>query len=542
MHPYNTQVSVRYFNTEGPIEPQEHYCIPPLERVDLDEIEAFIRWKKYFLLHAPRQSGKTSTLEALAQRLNASGDYRCLNVNIQTSRTAADDLAEAIEIILSRIVAAARRTVGVGSLRALWDQVSKQQPAGSALEEFLELWCVSEPKPVVLLLDEIDSLSDLVLLSVVDQLRSGHPLRPVRFPQSVVLCGQRNVRDYRIRTLRGEPYPARASPFNIVAESLRLGDFSLQEVEALLAQHTLETGQEFEPKAVERVWELTLGQPWLVNALCFQACFKSTAGRDRSRPIPAGAVEAAKETLILKRVTHLDQLAAKLREGPVRRVIEPLLAGTDIPVGVSEDDIDYVCDLGLVRADGAVEIANPIYREVVPRQLASTLERYIHQRKQWYVGPGHRLETERLMEAFQSWYRESSEHWLPEVEYKEAGPQLLLQSFLQRVVNRGGRIEREYALGRGRTDLLIRWPRREGGDPSQGERHVVECKVLRPGRGLEGTVRTALEQTARYMDHCGTVSGHVVIFDRRPGKTWEERIFRRAPEPDARPPITVWGM
>ena len=535
-------MSVRYFNTEGPIEPQEHYCIPPLERVDLDEIEALIQWKKYFLLHAPRQSGKTSTLEALAKRLNASGDYRCVNVNVQGARGEGDDSGKAIRHVLEQFADGGEESLQDGSLYDLMDSVTARVSPSSVVKLFLKRWAAADPRPLVLLVDEIDSLPGPALLSVVDQLRSGHPLRPGRFPQSVVLCGQRNIRDYRIRTFRGKPHGPRASPFNIVAKSLRLGDFSPQEVEALLAQHTAETGQQFEPGAVERVWKLTLGQPWLVNALCFHACFESKAGRDRSRPIRAGAVDAAKEALILNRVTHLDQLAAKLREGPVRRVIEPLLAGTDIPAGVSEDDVDYVRDLGLVRADGPVEIANPIYREVIPRQLASALELYMHQRKQWYVGPGHRLETERLMKAFQSWYRESSEHWLPEVEYKEAGPQLLLQAFLHRVVNRGGRIEREYALGRGRTDLLILWPRREGGDPSQGERHVVECKVLRPGRGLEGTVRNALEQTARYMDRCGTGSGHVVIFDRRPGRTWEERIFRRAPEPDARPPITVWGM
>ena len=305
---------VRYFNTEGPIKAHEHYCIPPLERVDLDEIATLIRWKKYFLLYAPRQSGKTSTLEALARRLNASGKYRCVNVNIESAHIAKDDLAEAVQIILSRIVAVARCTFGAGPLQALRDQVSERQPAGSALEEFLELLCATEPKPLVLLLDGIDSLSNLVLLSVLDQLCSGHPHRPGRFPHSVVLCGQHNIRDYRIRTFRGKPHDPRASPFNIVAKSLRLGDFSLQEVRALLAQHTAETGQPFDPGAVERVWKLTLGQPWLVNALCFQACFESKAGRDRSRPIRAGAVEAAKEALIRNRVTHLDQFPAKVRE------------------------------------------------------------------------------------------------------------------------------------------------------------------------------------------------------------------------------------
>ena len=176
----------------------------------------------------------------------------------------------------------------------------------------------------MLLLDEIDALADTPLLAVMDQLRSGHRLRPRRFPQSVVLCGQHNVRDYRLRTLRGGSGRGRASPFNIVAKSLRLGDFSEEEVADLLAQHTAETGQEFAPQALERVWRLTCGQPWRVNALCYQACFESKAGRDRSRPVRAAAVDAAREALILGRAPHLAQLAAKLRERPVRRVLRPI--------------------------------------------------------------------------------------------------------------------------------------------------------------------------------------------------------------------------
>ena len=528
---------MRYFNTEGPIRPEEHYCIPPLDRVDLDEILTLIRWNKYLLLHAPRQSGKTSTLEALAERLNASGEYRCVNVNVQSGRTAADDLQGAIQIILSRIVAAARRTFGAGSLQVLWDQVSERQPPGSALEEFLELWCACEPKPVVLLVDEIDSLSDLALLSVVDELRAGHPLRPGRFPQSVVLCGQRNVRNYRIRTLQNEPNASRASPFNIVAKSVRLGDFSKGEVGALLAQHTAETGQQFEPAALERVWKLTLGQPWLVNALSFQACFESKSGRDRSRPVRAAAIEAAKEALIVNRVTHLDQLAAKLQEGQVRRVIEPLLEG-HIEPSYSDEDLDYVRDLGLIAREDPLRMANPIYREVVPRQITSALQSRLTNAidAKFYRTAEGALDLLLLLQRFQEFFRQHSEHWTELFGYLEAGPQLVLQAFLQRVVNSGGRIEREYGLGRRHTDLLIEWPT-EGGPAL---RYVIECKVARPGRGFESVVSEGMRQAGAYMDLSGAKSAHVVVFDLRPGRSWEARVFRRDPQ-RGDPPITVWG-
>ena len=409
---------MRYFNIAGPVKPEEHYCIPPLDRVDLDEILALVRCKMYFLLHAPRQTGKTSTLQALANHLNASCACRCVYVNVQSAQNAGRDLGRAIQIVLSGIVAAARRTFGAGSLLALRAQISQQAPAESALEEFLKLWCGSEPNPLVLLLDEIDALADSPLLSVMDLRRAGHPLRPRRFPHSVVLCGQHNIRDYRFRALRGERHHARPSPFNIVAKTLRLGDFSPQEVRALLAQHTEETGQQFEPAAAGQVWALTRGQPWLVNALCYQACFKSAAGRDRSRP--------------------------------VRRVIEPMLEGSIEP-SFSQEDLDYVRDLGLIARDDPVRMANPIYRDMVPRQITAALQSRLSSMigATSYRTDAGGLDLPALMDGFRDFFRQHSEHWTELFGYREAGPQLLLQAFLQRVVNSGGRVEREYAWGGG---------------------------------------------------------------------------------------------
>ncbi len=116
-----------------------------------------------------------------------------------------------------------------------------------------------------------------------------------------------------------------------------------------------------------------------------------------------------------------------------------------------------------------------------------------------------------------------SEHWVTRFQYQEAGPQLLLQAFLQRIVNSGGRIEREYGLGRGRTDLLIIWPQ---GD--QTRKIVIECKLLH--KSLEQTIAEGLEQTAEYMDSCDAEAGHLVIFDRREDKRWDDKVFhfRRA--------------
>ena len=510
---------MRFFNTEGPVRPDDHYAIAPLDRADVDEFLGLIRAKRYFVLHAPRQTGKTSALIALRDLLNSGevGHFRCVNVNVEVAQVARDDVAEGIRAILSSLGMSAQ-LLGDDYPEDIWPDTLAKAGANNALRQVLARWCVANPVPLVLLVDEIDSLVGDTLLSVLRQLRAGYEQRPEAFPQSVVLCGVRDIRDYRIRSSTGEVI-AGGSPFNVAAKSLRMGDFTEAETRALMAQHTEETGQRFSPAAVEAVWTQTCGQPWLVNALCAGACFDNKAGRDRSRSIEVDDVYAAREELILSRRTHLDQLAHKLEEERVRQVVEPILSGGE----VQHDgrDLEYVRDLGLLAPDSPPRIANPIYREVVPRELGYVLQDSLDVQVAWYVDDDGRLDMTKLLSAFGTFFGEHAEHWLGHLgAYREAAPQLILQSYLQRVVNGGGRIEREYGLGRGRTDLLVLWPR-EAGQPSDlWERFVVECKVLRDSdrKSLEWTVEKGVKQTLGYMKQCGAEEGHLVVMDRRSGE------------------------
>ncbi len=517
---------MRFFNTEGPVRPDNHYAIPPLDRMDVDELLDLIRTKRYFVLHAPRQTGKTSALIALRDLLNSgeAGHFRCVDVNVEVGQVARDDVAEGLRAILSSLAMSAE-LLGDDSLEGIWPDTLARAGANNALRQVLARWCVANPVPLVLLVDEIDSLVGDTLLSVLRQLRAGYQQRPEGFPQSVVLCGVRDIRDYRIRSSTGEVI-AGGSPFNVAAKSLRMGDFTEAETRALMAQHTEETGQRFSSSALDSVWTQTRGQPWLVNALCAGTCFDNKAGRDRSRTIEVDDVYAAREELILSRRTHLDQLAHKLEEARVRRVIEPLLSDAEEPGCEVSDigfqrDVDYVRDLGLIAPGRGIRMANPIYAEVVPRELtAAAQERLANVQATWNVDGDGRLDMTKLLRAFGTFFGEHAEHWMGRFDYREAGPQLLLQSYLQRVVNGGGRIEREYGLGRGATDLLVLWPRESGQPSDLWERFVVECKVLRDTdrKSLAWTIERGVEQTLGYMGQCGAEEGHLVVFDRRTGK------------------------
>ena len=232
--------------------------------------------------------------------------------------------------VLAALALRAKTSLGDGFVAEAMSEALEESGPDGALTRVRHRWAQRHSRPPVLLVDEIDALVGDTLLSVLRQLRSGCDLRPKNFPHSIILCGARDVRDYRIHSgSTGQPVLG-GSAFNVSAKSLRLGSFSRVEIRALLGQHTAETGQPFEPEAVDLLWRRTVGQPWLVNALCEWACFESERGRNRERAITVQHIEGAQEDLILERVVHLDQLADKLREERVRRVSSKI-AGVPSP-------------------------------------------------------------------------------------------------------------------------------------------------------------------------------------------------------------------
>ena len=527
---------MRFFNTSGPIIAEQNYHVPPLSRFDTGQLDRLIGQWRYFVLHAPRQTGKTTALAALRDRLNESGRYRCVYVNVEPAQTAREDVAAGMQAILGGLGDQAIYSLGDRTVDDIWPDMLARRGPHSALQATLARWAAADAaKPLVLFIDEIDALIGDTLVSVLRQLRTGYAERPANFPQSVILCGVRDVRDYRIHASSEKDPVLGGSAFNVKARSLRLGDFREREVRDLLGQHTRDTGQPFSEAALAEVWRLTQGQPWLVNALASETCFEADGVEDRTREVTLEAVRDARERLILRRDTHLDQLVHKLEEPRVQRVIEPILSGESDAGGFSTEDLRYVRDLGLVKQSRPVEIANPIYREVIPRELTYPQQEALPHEAAWFVGEDGRLDMDELMRAFQEFFRENAEHWAERFQYREAGPQLLLQAFLQRVVNSGGRIEREYGVGRRRMDLAVIWPLKAG--PEQ--RVVVECKLMRGG--LEATLREGLPQTAAYMDRWGTKEGHLAVFDRSSARPWSEKLFRTEEAFEGRR-VTVWGM
>lgn len=534
---------MRHFNTSGPVRP-EHYQIPPLRRTGVPKLVPLMEQADSFLLHAPRQSGKTSALLALRDELNHRR-YRAVYCSVEMARVAGDHLEDGMRAVLSELSERARIAQQADFPQRHWARALAETTPTRVLQQTLSRWAAASPAPLVLLIDEIDSLRGKMLLSVLSQLQTVRDEKTRRSRVSVVLCGLRNPLD---------DSPEVGRSFDLTGRTLRLGDFSEAEVRELLGQHTAESDQTFTEEAQAAVWAETRGQPWLVNALAEEACFEFDPGRNRSPAITDEVIAAARERLILRRPTHFRHIADRLEEPRVRRVIDPILAGQNRLESLSGDDRHYVRDLGLTASNGRPEIANPIYREVIPRILASSAEVSMRHDSDPYRGPDGGLEVSKILAGFQQFFRENAEWWSNESAYRESAAQVLLQAYLHRIVNAGGQVAREYGLGRGRTDLRISW-KRDGGN----QLFVIECKVCRSRDGLETLIAEGIRQTARYAAGCGAEEGHLVVFDQDPKRSWDEKIFRREArvrkspdganweivDADAEPGgrlISVWGM
>jgi type II secretory pathway predicted ATPase ExeA len=498
-------IMAKFFNTTGPCRGEDHYMIDPLNR--LGDIRKLVDDKLYFVVHAPRQTGKTTTLESLATALTAEGKYTALKFSCETGQPLSSDIESAEDAIIQAIIRAAKNT--------LPPELQCPQPVktakGTRIGEFLSEWATTSSRPLVLFFDEIDALMNNALESVLRQLRAGFSYRPHAFPQSIVLCGLRDVRDYKVLS-GGQPRLGTPSPFNIKSDSLRLANFTETEVRELYLQHTAATGQQFEPEAMVKAWELTDGQPWLVNALANQTVAKM--GIPRSQTITTLDIEKAAQEIILARQTHLDSLVDKLTEERVQRVVEPVLAGLLTGGDMTyNDDISYVRDLGLIAPKSPIRIANPIYREVIVRVLAARAADVIDFERKSFVSANGMLDVDVIVKEFATWWRENAEFMLSSEYYNEAAAQLVFMAWLQRVVNGGGIIDREYGVGRGRIDILVRWPHPAAAISRDWQREAFELKVWRDGR--PDPLTQGLTQLEAYLEKLGLTQGTLVIFDRR---------------------------
>ena len=503
---------MKRFNTTGPCFPDEHYMLPALDR--LPGVRELVAGGDYFVVHAPRQTGKTTVLKALVREINGKGEMFAIYCTLESLQNTGDvQLANKMirELIVSNACRIPSFPHGAKLPPAPVDVGQIMFSVRSVLTDI----CDIVAKPVVVFFDEADCLVGDVLISFLRQLRDGYVNRKeIPFPKSIALVGMLDVRDYKAQIRPDGQSLGQISPFNIIAEDLLIPNFTEPDIHSLYAQHTAETGQVFADGVVGDVWRLTRGQPWLVNAIANE-CVAKIHGFRYGEIISVVDVETAKEAIIRRRDTHVDSLMERMREPRVRRIVEPLISGDRSDVSYNDEDYRYIVDLGLLRIDrGTLIPANPMYAEIIGRYLSrgeqDAMIRNVPETP-WVKDDG--LDMAGLMAAFQRFWRENAGADRDIMGYREAVPHLVLMAFLQRVTNGGGQINREMALGAGRLDLCVEF---------RGARYAVEVKTSDNFKGEK-----SYAQCAKYLDNLGLTEGWMPIFEKSRDKTWDEKIYTR---------------
>ena len=281
----------RYFNIGGPCNAALNYMLPAAER--LPEVMKLITKQQYFVIHAQRQCGKTTAFLTLAREINAKGEKVALYLTVESVQTFTDPDKAMPEIATQiRLAATLEPTLeGLVDKKYLLDAIDGESTT-SVVKLMLSAVARRCGKPLVVFIDEVDCLSGDVLISFLRQLRDGRitMTAPGQFPISIALIGMRNIRDYKMCVRPESESTGEASPFNVLTKAMTLNLFTKEEVATLYAQHTAETGQAFEPAALDKAYDFSRGQPYLVNALA-RWCVEEIHDEDFSKPITAADME-----------------------------------------------------------------------------------------------------------------------------------------------------------------------------------------------------------------------------------------------------------
>ncbi|GHT38153.1 hypothetical protein FACS189427_12070 [Planctomycetales bacterium] len=502
---------IRFFNTTGPCNPDDHYMLPPAERLIGAQLHRYVRDELYWSLHAPRQTGKTTFLQSWAEKLNETGKYVACCVTIEAGQ------GSSLELGLPAICEAIQEQSQKQNLPI--PDVRSDNPL-QILYSLLTDWATKTvPKPLVVLFDEVDVLEGETMLSFLRQLRSGFADRGVgKFPVSIALVGMHDLKDWLISIKGGKPVNP-GSPFNIKERSVTISNFVKEDIGYLFAQRTEETGQQIEPAALDYVWEQSKGQPWIVNNLFKRATMEILA-EDDYQTVTLAHIQQAREQMILDRETHLESLAFRMKDERIRKVMETLLSGNLDPNLGESEGIELCQDLGLAIIEhGTPKVANPIYREILARQMSYGSQLAIPEPAFRWQNPDGTLDMDSLLKEFQKFWRKHSEVWESKSDYTEAFPHLLLMAFLQRITNGEGRIDREYAAGRGRLDLFIEYAKQS---------YIIEVKLVHDYDSVKSVQEEGIEQILSYRDKFDkSIPCYLVIFDRRSEDKklpWEQRI------------------
>ena len=502
---------MKRFNTTGICVPEKHYMVDTGSRVA--QIKAMVDAGQYFTINRARQFGKTTTLAALAKHLR--DEYAVLSLDFQGISSAGFRTEEAFVQAFSRMLRMKSKGGLPGEIDLQLQNYIERQEGKAAFDElFMTLlrWCALSSKPIVLLIDEVDSATNnQVFLDFLAQLRLQYIARErdgdFQTFQSVILAGVTDIKHLRHK-IRPEEAHRFNSPWNIAADFNVVMSFDAGEIAGMLREYEADHHTGMDIKAVAReIYDFTSGYPFLVSRICQLI-------DEQGVEWTIEGVDKIVGKILMERNTLFGSIMGKVQDNDgLRNVLErTLFAGEALPYDPDDIAIEDAAMYGLVEnANGKVRVSNRIFEmrlynfflfsfemKAAPIAQAGTRE------KDSFIVNG-RLQMERLLQRFVTVYDDIYGDQGARFDEEEGRRRFLL--FVRAVINGGGNYYVEaQTRNMERMALVIDYG---------GERFVVELKIWRGNAYNE----RGEKQLAAYLDYFHLKKGYMLSYNFNNEKT-----------------------
>lgn len=499
----------RRFNITGSCNPRKHYMVRLNDRLKKIE-EDYIDNGSYFLINRGRQFGKTTTLEALEDYLKDT--YVVLSLDFQLMGT--EDFSDEATFSHSFLNDISIALENVENISLPFPNLLSFDSSYGLKEMFKDLshMCKNSPRPMVLIIDEIDSASNnQVFIDFLAQLR-GYYLRRDKTPifHSVILAGVYDIKNLKLK-LRPESEHQYNSPWNIATDFDIDMSFSREQISAMLREYESDfhTGMEI-PAVADEIYQYTSGYPVLVSFICKFIDEKLPAKNDLNTPEKTWSktgVEQAVKKILIDKVSLFESMIRHLNDYPsLKQMFQAILfQGTEFSFNPDTKEINLACMFGYaVNRDGKVQIANRIFEMrlynyfLSEEELSSVIGNMAQRDKNYFIHDG-RLDMDMTLKKFVEYFKEIySDN--DDTFIENHGRKLFLM-FLRPIINGTGNYYIEaQTRDRRRTDVIVDY---------LGEQFVIELKIW---HGNEYNMRGET-QLADYLEYYRKDKGYMLSFN-----------------------------
>lgn len=427
---------MREFNVEGPCDPARHFTVmrEALVRKGIEKVEK----GKYFTIFAPRQAGKTTYFQLMIRQLEKTA-YLPIWISLEDVANAS---VEKFYATLDHDLRLELSGLAITPQTQIVDNLSLMQFFGELKQQ---------GRMIVLIIDEFDGVPSIVLSDLMHTFRKTYHKKAVYGLHSLILVGVRNISGAVLD---------KASPFNI-ADEIEVPYFSKAEVENLIAQYEQESGQIFQKKVVAKIYENTLGQPGLVNALCRELVERFCT--DRTKPVDMAGFRRVLDYFLTERIDrNISNIVSKAKEHK-DFMLAVLFSETEVPFQIYDERIKFLHSHGVVAKDqtGAVDVPIPLYKNA----LITAFRPLINGETVHYTSPNDRFEDfykddglnlDKIIRHYIAYVQRRGFRAFDTENLKESACHYSFDAYINFFIERlGGKTYMEVPTTRGRLDTLI---------------------------------------------------------------------------------------